>query len=530
MSFLDTPNRFVLKTHGCIERGVNSFILTSSDYYNLINDPIYRRLLSYLMSRYTILISGFSLHDKDFQHFISERYYLYKKNGPTIYALLGKNETCTAERDIYLQKYNIQVIPILEENNFEELSSTLLSLYCLTYRVDSSTVTSAINELLGYRVKSSTRINVPFAPKLDKEMKSAEKLLSVFKSPVPLDVFTTICTDNDFNLTPAHYRLLGHANADGSMVANRRIKPTKAERKIVANWLASVFNSIPIAKAPRYFSTYHKAIFDRYADTLYSLLLTQEGWNALVGSKKDSELKLKRINEYFRQQGFWNQWLRVAEKAEKYIEQSSTLYRHLVRSKMWVYFWTRRFKEAEDLLQKYPAIDTKSGDSSYKSKLDYMKPHMLKKLIKRYENDNTRDYFAISLLGRAYARLWLKDPAQNEFLEKAELYVKQALKEAMRKKDLIETSVQSWYLACIKIDLNKIEEAKELLADVRRLDESIMDRKPGIAWLKVADYRLMLKISTDADHVSYYRKISINAMQNLGMQNVENFVDNEYYY
>jgi len=419
----------------------------------------------------------------------------------------------------------------LEENNYEELSSTLLSLYCLTYHVDSSIVTPAVNHLLGHRVKSSTRIDVPFVPKLNKDMKTAEKLLAVFKDPIPLDAFTVICTDNSLNLTPAHYRLLGHTNAFGAMNANPRIKPTKVERKIVANWLATVFNSIPIGKTPRYFSIYHKSIFDNYTETLYSLLLTEEGWEALIGSGKAGELKFKRINEYFRQQGLWDQWLRVVEKAEKHVKQSSSLHLNLIRSKMWVYFWTRRFEEAKVLLQNAPDIDTKGGDSSYKSKLKYMKPHMLKELIEKYECDGVQDYFAISLLGRAYARLWLKDNSKtNTLLEKAESYIKHALDESTKKKDLIEASVQSWYLACIKIDLNKIEEAKALLADVKRLDESIMDRKPGIAWLKVANYRLMMKISDDEAFISNSRLEAVNAMKSLGMQNVEDFVDKEYYY
>ena len=147
-----------------------------------------------------------------------------------------------------------------------------------------------------------------------------------------------------------------------------------------------------------------------------------------------------------------------------------------------------------DLLKKYPWIDRDSGVNNYSIKLSYITSTGLtlqeKKLREEYVKGK-RDYFDISLLGRIYARLSIiKATEKISYLSEAEKFSEEALSLASTETDMIETAVQNWYLALVVIDKGEFEKAKIHLAETKRLDENIMERKPGIVWLRVAEYRL----------------------------------------
>ena len=123
----------------------------------------------------------------------------------------------------------------------------------------------------------------------------------------------------------------------------------------------------------------------------------------------------------------------------------------------------------------------------------------------------------------------LRPNKKDEYLEKAETCVRAALEQADDAHDLIEIAVQNWYLALILIDQDKLEEAAVCLAETRRLDENIMERKPGIAWLRVAEYRLSKK--KDGNNAIHSNKeIARKAMEELGMTNIEEYLEKDYFF
>ena len=158
----------------------------------------------------------------------------------------------------------------------------------------------------------------------------------------------------------------------------------------------------------------------------------------------------------------------------------------------------------------------------------------LEQFVQDLELQPNRDYFSDSLLGRAYARVANLKTNLNErkgLFETAREHLEKALAGARTRSDLIETSVQSWYLACVLNDLGEAPEAQAYLAEVRRLDESIMGRIPGLAWLRVAEYRFELNRS-DASSAgrNQKRSVAIDAMTRLGVVNADEFVDRDYYF
>jgi tetratricopeptide (TPR) repeat protein len=534
ISSFATGKRYVLKLHGCIRKRPDKIILTSSDYYRLMHDERYIRLLAWLISQHTILTIGFSLRDRDFRSFIEERNHLYGMQCPPIYAIVGENETCQLEMTALHNNYNIQLVPVSEADDFSGLTSLLFSLYCLIYRVDSSTVDADIENLVKHRVMSSERFQVPHPNPISPSAERARQLLSVFREPIDIGVFTTICMDAGLDLSPAHYRILGCATADNRIGLKVHSTPLGADRSFVAKWLASALEAIPMSDAPRYLSTYHKSFFDRYVETLRDLLSSAEGWEELIGEDDKAPLRLTRINEYFRQEGRWGQWLEIAEKAQNFVDQSSPLFIPLMRTKLWVYFWTRRYEEAKQLASKYPEVDEKHGESSYTERLMYMNPDNLPQLIDKLTATQNRDYFNESLLGRAYARLSVRESdteRMKALLSNAKEHLTAALNSAKMSNDRIETSVQSWYLACVLADLGEIDEAKLHLGETRRLDECIMNRVPGIAWLRMAEYRLAINdpVASPSTRKSH-KEVAMSAMRQLGMIDVEQYVDKEYYY
>lgn len=533
LRFFSTSSRFILKMHGCITRSIDDIVLTSSDYYNVMHNEAYNRILAWIFSQYTIVAMGYSLRDKDFRSFLEERHHLFQKNCPPMYVIIGEKDTCPIEMSTYYNKYNIQLVPISEAYNYVELTSLLFSLYSLVHRVDSSKITHEIETIMKFRAKSTGRFPDVDATIPD-EMHHALRLLSVFREPVDLEVFTTICTDDGLPFSPAHYRAISSATVDGKIGAKPIVEPSDGEISQVSKWLSKILEQAPVGTAPRYLSTYHKNIFNLFCNTIYKLLLNHSGWSNLIDDDEKSIQRLTTLNEYFRQQGKWKKWLKVADFALTFIKDDSPLFVPLLRTKLWVHFWTRDYDQVNTIVTTYPCVDEKKGESSYKNRLMYMKIDQLKNLVKKLTKEPNLDYYNESLLGRAYARLSVAESRATkriQLLNNAKQHIARALEGAKVKNDLIETAVQSWYLSCVLVDLDELDEAQKHLAEVRRLDEGIMGRIPGIAWLRVAEYRFELKNpKSQESSKGRKREIAIAAMRELGMINPENFVDNEYYY
>ncbi|MBI5504189.1 MAG: SIR2 family protein [Deltaproteobacteria bacterium] len=523
--------RRILKIHGSVDKDPHEIVLRASDYADLERDPRHYRLIASLFSRFGIITFGYSLRDRQFRTLVEERR-LAQSDCPPMYCVLSDAETCPAEISIYASRYNVRVIPISDDGAFAELSSFLLSLYCLIHRVDSSAVATDITRIIATRGVAMRASGTPPSTLTAHEQK-ALSLLSVFREPVELTLFTTLCTDCSIDLTPAHYRSLGCDAGCGRIGATAATSVTVEDRKIVAQWLTRELDSMPLGGPPRYFSVYHKAFLDQHVRTLEFLLLSAEGWTTLIPNDANGRSRLARINEYFRQAGMWSEWLAIADVGQSLVSGDRELQLMLLRSKAWVYFWTRRYDDLEALIEAEPEIDNKEGESSYRERLRYMDREHLHEFVSSPAVRTERDHFSHSLLGRAYARVATTKTTEERkaLLFKAREHVQTALEQAKVSKDLIEASVQSWYLACILSDLGDTAQAQIQLAEVRRLDESIMSRVPGLAWLKVAEYRFEAnRRDGTAEIRAAKRAEAVEAMTKLGVQNVDEYVDRDYYF
>jgi len=120
---------------------------------------------------------------------------------------------------------------------------------------------------------------------------------------------------------------------------------------------------------------------------------------------------------------------------------------------------------------------------------------------------------------------------KNLLLAKAYENLRLALGDAKKDNDMIETAVQSWYLAVVCADSGKMEESHTYFAEVKRLDESIMNRIPGKAWLRLAEYRMYLKHERTEENMKFHlKKIAVSTMSDLGVIDAEQYVESEYYY
>lgn len=520
--------RYLLKIHGCIEKNTENLIISSLDYYTLITDQRYIRLMSWIFSQHTILVCGMSLRDRDLRHFIEERYHLYQKKCPEMYVIVSEKETCPLEIKNYHNRYNVQIIPISPNNNYEQLTSILFSIFCLVYRADSVSNKKGILSLIDKKCNVQDRKTIVNA-KFKKDLALVEQIISTFKEPIDFDAFTTICTNNNISLGPVHYRIIGKLYGTDKINNTKLTQPTHDSREIVAKWVNEILISIPIDATPRYLSFYYKKIITKYVKTIASLLEHREGWDILI---RNNEENLVKINEYFRQEGLWTEWLNLSKIGIKYFAETDSIYILILRTQLWVYFWTRQYSEAKTIVSKYPKVDNKKGETSYKSRLKYMEVSENKKLIENLSKQTKLDYFNQSLLGRAYARLAIREAnvsKKEDFLCNAKKFIELALKGAKRKNDLIEIAVQSWYLSLVCLDLNENAKAFSYISEVRRLDESIMNRKPGIAWLSVAEYRLSLKTG-NPEEIAEKKAIAIDSMASLGTIDPENYIENDYFY
>jgi len=346
-------------------------------------------------------------------------------------------------------------------------------------------------------------------------------------------LFTTICTDAEINLSTAQYRALFSISGN-KVFLKQKVLTEDDDIRFISKWISDYFEAIPLGRSSRYLSTFHKRFLSQFSETIFSLLATPNGWASLIGTSSESSLKLRRLNEFYRQEGRWLDWIRLCDKIETFIDKSSTEYIELLRTKVWVYFWTRRYDDAKKLISKHPEIDEKTGQYSYWARISYMNNSKIRHLISQLEGRKRLDYFNRSLLGRSYARLALKAKSHSKKKELLNLAVKNltiALKGAWKKNDMIEVAVQSWYLSVTYADLDKPKDSAKHFSEVKRLDESIMNRVPGKAWLRLAEYRIYLKQENIEEHrKERLKRIAVNAMKNLGMLNPEEYVESEYYY
>ena len=235
--------RRVLKVHGSVGKDPHQVVLKTSDYSALLNDDRYYRLVASLFSRFAVVTLGYSLRDREFRSLIEERSRVHL-DCPPMYSAIGDSETCAAEINTYATRYNVRIIPVSAASNYAEVTSLLLSLYCLVHRVDSSVVAQDIARIIDWRGATMGLPRVRTSA-LSPEEERVLRLLSVFREPVDLSLFTTLCTDHGIRLTPAHYQALGCDDGSGRVGVKQSVSVDTNDRVAVASWIAKEARSSP---------------------------------------------------------------------------------------------------------------------------------------------------------------------------------------------------------------------------------------------------------------------------------------------
>jgi len=254
-----------------------------------------------MLSKYTLVGFGYSLRDRDFRSILNERYELFGNNCPPFYMFTSSKDTCAEEMDCYRKKFNVHIVSVSPDCGFEELSSTIFSMYCLCHRMESEINLHDISELLETRLNAqSLLIKIAGNPDLEK----ANQFLSGIKDPLKLNELVSMLSESGINITSAHVELLCKwVNNERLICAEPDDK--NIDRISIARSLKRNLDIIPVDDNPKFLSSYYKGIIDKYYNTLSDLLKHKESFNILITDKNE----LKRIVEYFKQQGLWNECL-----------------------------------------------------------------------------------------------------------------------------------------------------------------------------------------------------------------------------
>lgn len=130
-------NPFIMKAHGCVSKP-DSLVLTSSSYRKILNESLqYRAFMQHVLSRYTVLIVGFAIRDRDFDQILMTIERDYGKGIQDHIAIMKdeiKNENqcdCNengrarvrgaADFAVLEARYGLQVLNVKEYNEIPEL-------------------------------------------------------------------------------------------------------------------------------------------------------------------------------------------------------------------------------------------------------------------------------------------------------------------------------------------------------------------------------------------------------------------------
>lgn len=113
---------FLLKAHGDAKTSAERIVLTGKDYRNLLHKQLgYQSALQSIFTMYSVIFVGSSLRDPELNLLLNYITSAFPEGGIPHYALMPMDEVGNTEKDRWRKDYNIQIIPISSENNFEDI-------------------------------------------------------------------------------------------------------------------------------------------------------------------------------------------------------------------------------------------------------------------------------------------------------------------------------------------------------------------------------------------------------------------------
>ena len=115
---------FILKAHGDAKTATEKIVLTDKDYRRLLyQEPGYQSALQSIFTMYSVIFVGCSLQDPELKLLLSYINAAFPQGGIPHYALMTTEATGEIERNRWKKDYNMQIIPISADNDYEDIDT-----------------------------------------------------------------------------------------------------------------------------------------------------------------------------------------------------------------------------------------------------------------------------------------------------------------------------------------------------------------------------------------------------------------------
>ena len=121
---------FLLKAHGDAKTAAKHIILTDKDYrFLLYQQPGYQSALQSIFTMYSVIFVGCSLQDPELKLLLNYINAAFPEGGIPHYALMTTESTGEIERNRWKKDYNMRIIPISADNDYEDIDTFLKILH-----------------------------------------------------------------------------------------------------------------------------------------------------------------------------------------------------------------------------------------------------------------------------------------------------------------------------------------------------------------------------------------------------------------
>ena len=117
---------FLLKAHGDAKTAPEHIILTDKDYRRILyKEPGYQSALQAIFTMYSVIFIGSSLQDPELRLLLNYINAAFPEGGIPHYALMTTGQIGETERGRWKKDYNMRIIPISSDDNYEDLNRFL---------------------------------------------------------------------------------------------------------------------------------------------------------------------------------------------------------------------------------------------------------------------------------------------------------------------------------------------------------------------------------------------------------------------
>ena len=117
---------FLLKAHGDAKTAAENIVLTDKDYRRLLyQQPGYQSVLQSIFTMYSVIFIGCSLKDPELRLLLNYINAAFPEGGIPHYALMATENIGATECKRWKKDYNMLIIPISSQNNYEDIDAFL---------------------------------------------------------------------------------------------------------------------------------------------------------------------------------------------------------------------------------------------------------------------------------------------------------------------------------------------------------------------------------------------------------------------